>query len=801
MSANADAADSLDKSTRAVVDSLGSVVEAFESGDADRIQVAIASYLDSGNATIERLMPVLCLDHETARAAGIVLLNLEPPPIDELVCALTAPDENLHRHAAALLQLVAGFDPQLLIQRLNSQNTDQLIALVGILVDVGAPAIDALIEALGEESATVRKCCGIALSQMGAQAAGPLTQALFEANEVQRSELIRTLIQIGADAAKHVVGLLAAENHGVRDAALTVLSNTRQAAIPALVPLLASSNNTEVAAAASLLIYFGRASVESVIALLGHDSQLVKDRARRVLEEIGEPALYPLVKAIRDDAETVGEGAAETLLAMADKTIDGLVHLLGCDDTEDRAVVVRLLVWKGPTVLRALVDGYESASDEAKAAIRAVVQLMGPSAVEPLLDIVSEDTDWPVSGLVPRLIADVGASAVEPLVTHISGQHTFRSSVALTALTFIGDPVLPHLKALMAQPDPLIRRQAGLCLLMIRSPESRLILAELGANHPSIPIDEEAARISGAEYAATVNAVIRLAADPDPDCSEAAQDLLAHGGDRVLPLLLEALVDADEQVAFATAKTLAQIGAPALGPLVDYFVELSRDGGSAFIPVPALVLMGRLAVRPMIDLLKTGDRRVMGGAAAVLIGIGRLAVDDLVFLLADRSATLRKEAVWILGKTGSPALPSLITALHSDDKYMGFGAMLSLIQIGEPSVPALVQEMKGGDGEIVRERISTVLSEIGAAAVPDLLALGAIEDEALRRLVVKTLALIGVPSADIAGSEFRSALQETEALLAGTDFVELAHLLLEEKQDFYYRRDRVDCPDEDNAAG
>jgi HEAT repeat protein len=169
--------------------------------------------------------------------------------------------------------------------------------------------------------------------------------------------------------------------------------------------------------------------------------------------------------------------------------------------------------------------------------------------------------------------------------------------------------------------------------------------------------------------------------------------------DLAVPLLVERLTDADQQVREAAVRALADLEPPP-GSLIP---ELKRvldkaDAETVSGALDALATLGEPAVPRLIAALEHDDARAR--AAAILGRIGppaQEAVPALRDVLDDPDGEVRREAAFALGAMGeaaSPAVPQLTELLQDPDMNVRYAAAYALGKIGPQAMEAKSELVK-----------------------------------------------------------------------------------------------------------
>ena len=208
--------------------------------------------------------------------------------------------------------------------------------------------------------------------------------------------------------------------------------------------------------------------------------------------------------------------------------------------------------------------------------------------------------------------------------------------------------------------------------------------------------------------------------------------------------LVDALRDPNEDVRWAAAWALGEIGKPAVRPLVQALKD--EEGEVRWKAAWALEKMGRQVLDSLLDAFATEEGEAKSKIAMVLGSIGDVrAVRPLVQALGDEDESVRWGARWALQKLGGAVVRSLVKTLEEDeDPRARMDAAVALGVIGDSSaVPTLVSALSD-ESEGVREAAERALVEIGdKKAVSSLEGLLKHHDEKVREHAQRALAGLG----------------------------------------------------------
>jgi HEAT repeat protein len=216
--------------------------------------------------------------------------------------------------------------------------------VVTVLARMGAPAVPALIDAMGSDGTALRQSAAAAVGEIGppaAAATAALIKALHDADPGVRVAAARALGAVGTnDAATALVAMIDAP---VPDVQRTVIESLRRMGPAAVPALLEGLNTANAVGALDVMVTIGRPAVSEIALGLRHRDVPVRVGAADALGRLGHAAIDAmpfLVQTLSDPAPEVRAAGARALGLMAPDSasaVPGLVVLL-----KDKAKLVRL---------------------------------------------------------------------------------------------------------------------------------------------------------------------------------------------------------------------------------------------------------------------------------------------------------------------------------------------------------------------------------------------------------------------------------------------------------------------------
>lgn len=625
-----------------------------------------------------------------------------------------------------------------------------------------------------------------------------LVALLDEGDEEMRIATIDTLGAIGpaaAPAAPRILMFAGGRSGLLHAAAIRALGRI---GAPEALPVLVRSLEAGGTGAAEALASMGEAGRAALVAAARHEKVAVRRSAVDALfrQRVQTPEVIALLRLLaKDDADlSVRSMAAAAVANAPTQDDDGLAEILArVRALKPRTVpgdlvtqlvrkakpetLLALLEDKDPNVRRiaafacAKADWPEGALRAAKAGLLRLLDdpevrfevapliagLGDAAAVKPLLRVVAADTWRERRERLVKQLASSGDAAVPAAVEALDDPEL--RVAAAQVLGAIGPPAAGaaavKLARLVADPDEVAANAATRALALLGSTEhvrdallspNRSIASaavRAVANAPptlrrelaATAKDDAALRRALANVFATakdVEGLVAFARDQDEEVRRTALQGLGVSKDRAgIQVFLAAMSDPDPRVRALAIGCLSQSKIPLVAeevlPLLERLVRDEQDPG---VLRNGAHLAGRLGApaQPLVDrALGSKEKRLR------LFGIGALGRDlQLVKLLEDPDEDIRAAAA--TGLSGAPeALDALVKALDDKSRAVVSAALRSIEELGDKAAPAaksLAARLVAGD-----TRVTNVLRQIGAPAVPFLIDAPPKERETLEKLL------------------------------------------------------------------
>jgi HEAT repeat protein len=614
-------------------------------------------------------------------------------------------------------------------------------AAAAALTWIGAPAVEALIEALQDENGDVRRSATIVLGQIGdARAVKPLLA------EVKKGRLnflpdgcgpvVEALAGIGPAAVSTLITALGDVEWRLRQTASVSLGRIGSSqAVEPLIAILMDKDTSVREAAGAALAQIGIPAVQNLIIELGNRDVDVRLAAARALAEIGDPqAVQPLITALKDPHQQVRQAAADALVKVGEPAVGALSVALRIENIDvGRAAAGALdrMGWRpdrgesgawywvvkrdwnkvsklGATAVAPLIFALEDEEQDVRcASAEALGEIGDPQAVQPLVTALRDKTPE-VRAAAAKALGQIGdPQAVNPLVAILDedGDELARQAVA-GALLKIGEPaVIPLIAALKKKPA---RGIAARVLGAIGDPRAVDPLIAVLRDNVFWQRQVTAEALGEIGDPRAVDPLIALLKDEHQQVRQAAADALVKVGESGVDRLIAELQDQDKNVNSAAIRALDRIGwKPDRGESGAWYWVVKRDWAK-------VSQLGSAAVAPLLFALHDEEQNVRCAAAKALGEIGDLkAVKPLMAALEDNFNDVRVAAAEALGKIGDlQAVQPLIAALKDKHKQARMAATGALIKIGEPAVDSLIAALRDQDQNI-RSAAAGVLDQMG----------------------------------------------------------------------------------------
>ena len=430
--------------------------------DSPAIRTLAANLLTGSSAFIQPLIAALGDENPRIREqAGELLTQQGQNVVPALIVALSDPNERVRTGASEVLGRIGAsrtVDP--LLRVLEEGDERPALGATRALVQIGEPAVEALIERLTSQNEQASQRAGGALVQIGEPAVKPLIEILATyppAGELlvqMKADAIPVLSAANATDLQLLKRVLSFEDEELRVSAVEGLVRIGEPAVDELINLMSRENERVAEIAADGLGKIGEPAVKPLLTVLKQTPQathIIHQRAAGVLRQIGRPAVKPLIEISDTYPQAVQlllilKADVRAVLSVADATdLPLLKRVLSFKHEDLRGSAVEGLARIGEPVVDELIDLMSRENERVGGVAADGLVKIGEPAVKPLLmglDQIPQATD---------IISRIGAAAV-PLLVEALEDETRRGQV-ITLLVEIGEPALDHLYEALDQAD------------------------------------------------------------------------------------------------------------------------------------------------------------------------------------------------------------------------------------------------------------------------------------------------------------------------------------------------------------
>ncbi len=293
-----------------------------------------------------------------------------------------------------------------------------------------------------------------------------------------------------------------------------------------------------------------------------------------------------------------------------------------------------------------------------------------------------------------------GAAVIEPLVDALGSPNDQIRWSAADALRIIGEEAIPSLIGSLKDS----RRQLGAATALVK-------VGEVAAPH-----------------------LINALGDEDGDIRIGAAYALEEIGAPAIPFLVRSLMRPEDEIRRGVATILGDLG---WTPGNDDDRVRFLIAGERWVDIAEI---GAPAVGPLLDLLASSDPLLQRSAARTLGAMGEIAVEQLVAVFDDENPRTRRLAALALADIGTPAVGALIDLLRRPE--VRDEAATALVRIGDAAVLPLISAQKGAD-DASAAILQGILAGIGEPAEAPLIHVLLTGDVAEMRAAAQVLEAMG----------------------------------------------------------
>lgn len=621
-----------------------------------------------------------------------------------------------------------------------------------------------VVTSVSSGGSSVSSIATAALIQIGSPAIDALVLVLEEGEICARSEGARAMGEIGS--AEAVIPLLdlvrKTEWTTVRSQARRALEKSGPAAIDPLLEALKDRSPTVRRVAAECLGKAGtKRSTEALTEMLDDPDKECRRAASMALLGLGDPAGIPnLITQLNSEDVSARANAALALGSMDSTVLPDLISALGDERRNVRLNAVRSLGRIGdPMALDPLAEyltKQRPTSGDCVQAVHSIRSIGGPEAMDTLSRLLRDQVC--VGKVLPALDA-FGPPAVGILFRAMENLDGRFHGQIIRALGNIGDPRSAYLlAAFLKDENKYFRIAAASGLGKIADPRTSgaLIVALDDSNaNVRLAVVKALGEIRGRDAVEPLLSLFQQTKYPWSTGGEdtllfgAAAEALGNIGDPRAVDALKTLLLNDIYLCTTAAEALAKLGKPGFEALCDVLVDEGDKTRTRVARVRAFRRLREVGP-PAIDTIRAALQKASGRIKTDLLELLTEIDDSLsmeIFLnaLEDEDPEVRVWAAVSLGQRGGPeVVQPLLTVLRDPDKQVERAAAGGLGLQGRSIVSVLIDLLREDDGSL-RFHAAWNLGEIGdSSAVEPLIPLLTDSHEPTRFVAAEALAKIGL---------------------------------------------------------
>lgn len=277
--------------------------------------------------------------------------------------------------------------------------------------------IEHLINALGDESWSVRKNAAESLIHMGKIVIKPLAAALKNTNEDIRYWAIRILGELGSIGLDPLILLLQKGTKDMRILAAEAVGETKdERAVPFLIKVLSDKSWSVRKNAAKSLEKLGEVAIPGLTAELSNSNPDVQYWVIKILGNLGKKAVKDIISSLNDEDSLSRYGAEKIFEYMGKIAVEPLIEILKFGSKEMRKNAAEAL---GNTndvrAIPMLIDALKDESWFVRKNAASALEEFGESAISELTKALTGENE-DIQFWATKILAKVGIKNYDPLL-------------------------------------------------------------------------------------------------------------------------------------------------------------------------------------------------------------------------------------------------------------------------------------------------------------------------------------------------------------------------------------------------
>ncbi len=600
-----------------------------------------------------------------------------------------------------------------LISSIHDSEEDVCCAAIKALSEIGdIRAVEPIIYSLKSENKEIQRTAVEALGDLGSKAINKILELLLDEDEGVRRNATKALGHIWRSPG---VVKLGDEDAEIRISATLELGNSGD--LRDVQPLIASLKDKDEMVRQAAALALGKKrdpqAVQPLIVALNDESEETCMSAAWALGEIRDPrTIEPLISAIKGGRERLRGSAADALGKFGDNVVQILMAVLQENELNVRWAATRALseVLNIPEL--SMLASQQS--EQRQIAAQALGNTHDPRVVAPLIAALQDDEDGVCKAAAYALGKLGDANAIEPLIKILgSGKDFLRSTVADVLVEYYDIPWAPHLVRIWSR-ESEIREAAANALgdigdLRAVDPLVEAIL--IGDSRVRFVAIKALGKLGSPQ---AVNPLMIAITDEDSIVRQAAADALVQIDNLGVAHHIANLRDQNSNVRLAAVRSIEEAGdSRAAGSLFVSLLDEDKRVRDAAIKV--LNKFGDVIIPPLVSALHDDDNNIREEGVRALGEVrDPRVIDPLIIALKDRNYHVRHEAVRTLGRLKAQrAVNSLIESLWDEEQEVRIVAIEALENIGDSRAVEALVTILNEDDDVLRRVAARTLGTIG----------------------------------------------------------------------------------------
>ncbi len=409
-----------------------------------------------------------------------------PDPLstrEDLISALLGDDVTKSNEAARTIADLGEESIPRLLDFLDKGDQSLRETISWILVEIGSPSVPVLTDTLQNGTPTQKIIAAEVLGNLAdARSVNALIEALREESVDLRETAAWALVQIGGPVIPSVMEFIQNESSYFRKTAMWVLSGIGESSVSALIESLQTGKSRQNRLIIETLSDMGDSGLEALTALLTHEDNEIRLHAVKAMGSLISPeSIDLLLPLLQDHDRDVRKECIQSIAEMGPQVFSTLFDSIIDDDSLLLDSIFMVFCSMGPDAADFLAGRLEGAAAEIR---RRIVRVLGiiksPHTVDILTGLL-KDADANVKDIAAWALGETGdhraiPSLIESIQDSSMGKNFSLAAWALGKLYAYEsiDPLIGLLKS----SEPAVRWKAALALGLLKDPRSTAALIE-----------------------------------------------------------------------------------------------------------------------------------------------------------------------------------------------------------------------------------------------------------------------------------------------------------------------------------